>query len=111
MRLLPVGPDHVGFRAAGEQPASDRFRHRRRDVRQHLPLRDLSAHSRSDQARRAIQLMKGPTMILDRFVSNAACADRSPSAWHVSRRAFLQTGAAAGGGLMLSLKLPLANGD
>ena len=50
MRLLPVGPDHVGFGAAGEQPASDRFRYRRRDVRQHLPLRDLHPHSRSDQA-------------------------------------------------------------
>ena len=43
MRLLPVGPDHVRVGAAGEQPASDRCRYRRRDVRQHLPLRDLSS--------------------------------------------------------------------
>ena len=50
MRVLPVGPDHVRFGAACEQPASDRFRYRRRDVRQHLPLRDLCPHSRSDQA-------------------------------------------------------------
>src|SRR5260370_260410 len=54
MRLLPVRPDHVRFGAAGEQSASDRFRHRRRDVRQHLPLRDLCSHSRSHQAGRAI---------------------------------------------------------
>ena len=27
MRLLPIGPDHVRFGAASEQPASDRFRH------------------------------------------------------------------------------------
>ena len=28
VRLLPVGPDHVGFGAAREQPASDRRRYR-----------------------------------------------------------------------------------
>ena len=37
-----------------EQSASDRRRYRRRDVRQHLPLRDLCPHPRSDQAGRAI---------------------------------------------------------
>ena len=41
MRLLPVRPDHVRFGAAREQPTSHGFRYRRRDVRQHLPLRDL----------------------------------------------------------------------
>ena len=67
VRLLPVGPDHVRFGAAGEQPASDRLRYRRRDVRQHLPLRDLCPHSRSDQAGRAIDRTGRLTMILDRI--------------------------------------------
>jgi len=37
--------------------------------------------------------------------------DRSPSANGLSRRGFLQAGAAAGGGLMLSLSLPFASGE
>ena len=92
-------------------PQSDRFRYRRRHVRQHLPLRDLCAHSRSDQAGRAIERTGRLTMILDQITSRAADSDRSPSASGFSRRAFLQAGAAAGGGLLLSLRLPLANGD
>jgi isoquinoline 1-oxidoreductase subunit beta len=47
-------------------------------------------------------------MIIDRLTSQAA--RRSPPADGVSRRAFLQAGAAAGGGLMLSLSLPFAGG-
>src|SRR5262249_28151535 len=35
-----------------------RLRHRRCDVRQYLPLRNVSAHSRSDQASRAIKWMR-----------------------------------------------------
>ena len=43
-------------------------------------------------------------MILDHLASQAAGPDRSPSANGLSRRSFLQAGAAAGGGLMLSLQ-------
>ncbi|MEA2945290.1 MAG: isoquinoline 1-oxidoreductase subunit beta [Alphaproteobacteria bacterium] len=49
-------------------------------------------------------------MILDQLTSRAAGADQSPSANGLSRRGFLQAGAAAGGGLILSLRLPLADG-
>src|SRR3981081_237875 len=108
---IPVGPDHVGFGAAREQPASDGFRHRRRDVRQHLPLRHLCPHSRSDQAGRAVERAGRLTMILDHTTLRAAGPDRFPSANGLSRRNFLQAGAAAGGGLMLSLSLPLAIRD
>ena len=45
MRLLPVGPDHVRGGTARQQSKAERLRHRRCDVRQHLPLRDLRAHS------------------------------------------------------------------
>ncbi len=52
MRLLPVRPDHAGRRAPQADAASNKFRHRQHDVRQHLPLRHLSAHSRRHQASR-----------------------------------------------------------
>ena len=44
-------------------------------------------------------------------VATAALADQSFSAAGLSRRGFLQAGAAAGGGFMLSLRLPLAGGE
>src|SRR5215471_1199971 len=102
MRLLPVWSDHVGGGPAREQPTSDRFRYRQRHVRQHLPLRNLFAHSRCHQAGRAIHRARRPTMNLDRTASEPADSDRSSP----SRRRFLQTTAAAGVGLMLSLRFP-----
>jgi isoquinoline 1-oxidoreductase beta subunit len=50
-------------------------------------------------------------MILDHPTSPTVGPDRSPSANGLSRRAFLQAGAVAGGGLMLSLRLPFTNGE
>src|SRR6476619_7175789 len=101
MRLLSVGPDHVGYSSAREQSAPNRYRHRRCDVRQHLPLRDLCAHSRRDQAGRE-GLRKRAMAII---TTQAAVADQ-PS--DLSRRKFLAT-AAAGGAFMLGLRLPGVN--
>jgi hypothetical protein len=42
-------------------------------------------------------------MIFDQLPSRTASSARSPSANGLSRRKFLEVGAAAGGGLMLSL--------
>jgi hypothetical protein len=50
MRVLPIRPDHVRERAAGDPTQAKRFGYRRRRGREHLPLRHLSPHSCSDQA-------------------------------------------------------------
>lgn len=50
-------------------------------------------------------------MILEHLTSQAACPDPSPSVNGLSRRRFLQAGVAAGGGLLLSVSLPFADGD
>jgi isoquinoline 1-oxidoreductase beta subunit len=50
-------------------------------------------------------------MIPGQLASRITGPDRSPSANDLSRRKFLQAGAAAGGGLLLSLSLPFVNGD
>src|SRR5262245_56249495 len=75
MRLLPVGTDHAGRGAAREEqepePRADRAAHER----QHLPLRDLQPHRRRDPASGE----GGIAMLLET---------------KISRRGFLQTGAA-----------------
>ncbi len=50
-------------------------------------------------------------MILDHIASHAAGPGRSSSTNVLSRRKLLQAGAAAGGGLLLSLSLPFSNGE
>jgi isoquinoline 1-oxidoreductase subunit beta len=48
--------------------------------------------------------------MIEHLTSQAAGSDRLPLANAISRRGFLQVGAVAGGGLMLSLSVPFANG-
>ena len=88
MRLLPVRPDHVRDGVAEPDAETDRCRHRRRDVGQHLPMRHLCAHPRSHPHR-------------SRGVKGRAMGHHTPS-----RRSLLKVGLLAGGGLMLGLRLP-----
>src|SRR3954471_19183722 len=69
-----------------------------------MPLRHLRSHSRSHQTRRAIARKGRVTMTPDRSALRS-------SATNLSRRGFLATAAAAGGGLMLSLSLPFDRSD
>ncbi len=89
VRLLPVGPDHVGKRAACREAETERRRHRRRHGRQHLPLRNLSAHSRRHQEGRRRSRCGGVRWILEISLRPA-------------RRNFLTAvDGAIGGGLLL----------
>ena len=56
MRLLPVRPDHVRRRFAGQDAGPEGFRHRRGNGRKHLPVRHLRAHPRRDQRSRPFGL-------------------------------------------------------
>ena len=50
-------------------------------------------------------------MILDHIVSRTTGSGQFERASELTRRGFIQAGVAAGGGLMLSLRLPLARGE
>ncbi len=93
VRLLPVRPDHVGDGARRQQSQPQRHRYRPGDVGQYLPLRNLCAHSRGHQARRAKSRQ--------RTVRQAMSIASTFAQHEVSRRTFLKAGAAIGGGLMI----------
>src|SRR6266851_4994469 len=57
MRLLPGRSDHAGGGSAERHAEADRPTDHRCDVRQHLPLRHLSAHPGSDQASGGVRRM------------------------------------------------------
>src|SRR5437588_5679073 len=107
MRLLSVRSDRVGVGPAGRQTASHGCRHRRGDGRQYLPLRHLSADSRCHQAGSRVQLQAGSArMIIDRLLS-ALATDDDAGKHELSRRTLLKAGLASGGGLLLSMRMPM----
>src|SRR5712675_1077785 len=91
MRLLPVGHDHGGGCAPQDQSQAERRRHRLRH-HQHLPLRHLPAGARSDPRRRQGRVRETTMTAMPKF--------------KISRRKFLISSAAVGGGLALGLRLP-----
>src|SRR5262245_5191789 len=86
MRLLPAWADDVCGLPAGAKSEPYRHRHRRRDERQPLPVRDLSAYSQGNPSRGRDRWREKRTQMN----SNG-----------VSRRFFLMTAVAAGGGLLI----------
>src|SRR6267142_1868605 len=89
MRLLPVGHDHGGGCAPQDESQAERRRHRLRH-HQHLPLRHLRAGARSDPRRRQGRVREPTMTAMPKF----------------TRRTFLISSAAVGGGLALGLRLP-----
>src|SRR5882762_5435904 len=87
VRLLPVGADHGRHRPPPPEPEALRCGYRRRDERQHLPLRHLFADSRCDQASRLDSGRQDMSEVIN-----------------VSRRTFLGTLSAAG--LVLAVGRP-----
>src|SRR5512139_1929821 len=89
MRLLPARPDHDRSGVSARQPLAQRPGHRCSNGLHSLPVRDVPAHQTGNssclQSRQRRCKMKTAT---------------------VSRRTFIKTAAAAGGGLMLSFYLP-----
>src|SRR6266481_4158299 len=90
MRLLSVRDDHGGRGVAQRKAEADRCRHRPLHY-QHLPLRHLPTGTRGD-SRRCERVKRKAVMNYMR---------------KMSRRSFVVTAAAAGGGLALGLDIPL----
>src|SRR4051812_4265497 len=106
MRLLPVGPDHGGGRAAQEEPEADRQGYRRGDD-QHLPVRHLPAHPRGRASGRRQSIFARRRPRQPPVVREDVMTKISTTTGKFSRRSFVVGSAAvAGGGLALGLNVP-----
>src|SRR5688572_15385560 len=124
MRLLPVGADHEGRRAAEVDAETHARRDREPHERQHLPLRDLPPHHRRDPARiegglimdrRDFLKVTGGLTFAFAFpaIAQANTAAKPINAWvritPDGTVTILSTGAEMGQGSMTSLPLILAD--
>src|SRR6266478_2262982 len=106
MRVLSGRPDHVRGRAAEAHAEADRQADRRGDGRQHLPLRDLLAYPRRDQASRGQGRCAMSAPVVDRVLRSVS--DDSVVLANVSRRRFLK--GMSLGGLVLAVGFQSAAG-
>src|SRR5215469_14296624 len=100
MRVLSVRPDHERCRAAPRKSQTHRQGHRRSDVRQHLPLRDLSPDSPRHSS-------CGRTCGDERSTMSASPespAQREPNS--VARREFLKTSVTTVTGFWIAAYVP-----
>src|SRR5882762_6195122 len=102
MRLLPVRPAHECGCAAAGKTSAHRRGHRSGDDWQCLPLRNLSAHPKSDPSCRKHGRER-------RHPVKARLGETLRSTKGIKRREFLKFSVAASGGLLIGIYMPAAS--
>src|SRR3984885_13116759 len=103
MWLLSVRPNHERRRLVARKSEANRPGHRGSHVRQHLPLRNLSAHPTRHPPRRR------NTIPTEREMTVATVANKNGSGTEVKRRDFLKATVGMGAGLLISAYIPQWN--
>src|SRR4051812_19966340 len=104
VRILPVGPDHVGGGAPRPQSGPDRSGHRSGDGGQHLPLRHVPAHPRGRAQGRFPEEGRGGAGFAGDGRRPKGRSIRPMNA--LSRRDLLRASVLSGAGLFIAFHVP-----